>query len=143
MAPKTDICISRDNIRFGLLGDEEDYFAHEDEVRKIFSHAIQEKTSSNKWENIYIDATHLSPKARKWTMWNISKYCYVIAVSLEVPVELAAERNKQRTGRALVPDSVIRNMSAQYVIPTLKEGFDEIWHVNAEGKIVKEVKNNE
>lgn len=137
MAPKTDTWISRDNIRFGLLSDGEDYFSHENEVRKIFSHAIQEKTSSNKWNNIYIDATHLSPKARKWTMRNISKYCYVIAVSLEVPVEIAAKRNKQRTGRALVPDSVIRNMSVQYVIPTLKEGFDEIWHVNADSEIIE------
>ena len=35
MKPKTDVCISRDNIRFGLLKEGEDYFAHENDVKEI------------------------------------------------------------------------------------------------------------
>ena len=140
MQSKTDIWISRDNIRFGLLKDGEDYFAHENEVKEIFFNAIANNTSCSQWENIYIDATHLNPRARKSTMWNISKYCSVIAVSFEIPVKVAIERNAQRTGRALVPESVIKNMYDSYKVPTLAEGFDEIWHVDAEGVIRKEVK---
>lgn len=141
MKPKTDVCISRDNIRFILLQEGEDYFAHENEVKEIFFNVIADDTSSSKWENIYIDATHLNPKARNQTLWNISKYCSVIAVSFEVPAEVAIERNKKRSGLARVPDNVIWNMKSRYKIPSLDEGFDEIWHVDAEGVITKEVKS--
>ena len=141
MKPKIDICISRDNIRFGLLKEGEDYFAHENDVKEIFYNSIANNTSSPYWENIYIDATHLNPRARKSTMWNISKHCSVIAVSFEVPAEVAIERNKKRSGLARVPDNVIWNMKSRYKIPSLNEGFDEIWHVDAEGVITKEVKS--
>jgi predicted kinase len=141
MKPKTDVCISRDNIRFGLLKEGEDYFAHENDVKEIFYNSIANNTSASYWENIYIDATHLNPRARKDTMWNISKYCSVIAVSFEVPAEVAIERNKKRSGLARVPDNVIWNMKSRYKIPSLDEGFDEIWHVDAEGVITKEVKS--
>ena len=141
MKPKTDICISRDNIRFGLLKEGEDYFAHENDVKETFYNSIANNTSASYWENIYIDATHLNPRARKATMWNISKYCSVIAVSFEVPAEVAIERNKKRSGLARVPDNVIWNMKSRYKIPSLDEGFDEIWHVDAEGVITKEVKS--
>ena len=140
MQPQTDICVSRDTIRFNLLKDEEDYFAHENEVKEIFFNAIANNTSCSEWENVFIDATHLNPKARNQTLWNISKHCSVIAVSFEVPVEVAIERNAQRTGRARVPENVIRNMAASYKIPSLYEGFDEIWHINAKGEIEKEIK---
>ena len=66
---------------------------------------------------------------------------YLIAVSFEVPQNVALERNAQRVGRALVPESAIRNMYNSYEIPSLNEGFDEIWHIDAEGTITKEVKN--
>ena len=140
MKPKTDICISRDNIRFGLLKEGEDYFAHENDVKEIFYNSIANNTSASYWENIYIDATHLNPKARRATMWNISKYCSVVAVSFEVPAKVAIERNKKRSGLARVPDNVIWNMKSRYKIPSLDEGFDEIWHIDAEGVIRKEVK---
>ena len=44
MKSKTDVCISRDNIRFGLLKEGEDYFAHEDRVKNIFYGAIRRDT---------------------------------------------------------------------------------------------------
>ena len=140
MKSKTDICISRDNIRFGLLKEGEDYFAHENDVKEIFYNSIVNNTSASYWENIYIDATHLNPRARKDTTWNISECCSVVAVSFEVPVEVAIERNKKRSGLARVPDNVIWNMKSRYKIPSLDEGFDEIWHVDAEGVIRKEIK---
>ena len=141
MQPKTDVCVSRDNIQFGLLKEGEDYFAHENEVKENFYDAIANHTSSSDWENIYIDATHLSPKIRTQTLWNISDSCSVIAVSFEVPAEVAIERNKLRSGLARVPDKVIINMKNSYKIPSLSEGFDEVWHINAEGVITKEVKS--
>ena len=144
MQPKTDVCISRDNIRFSLLKEEEDYFAHENEVRNIFFGAIRNNTFISKdFDTVFIDATHLTPKSRRLTMNHIAPDTYKIAVSFEVPVEIALERNAHREGRALVPESVIRNMHRSFQRPKLREGFDEVWHIAAEGVITKEVRDYE
>lgn len=142
MEPMNDITISRDNIRFMLLKNEEEYFAHEDKVKNIFFSAIRNNTFiSKEFNNIFIDATHLTPKARRQTMGHISPECYKIAVAFEVPLEVAIKRNGKRTGRAFVPNSVIRNMFNSYIVPTFNEEFDEIWHIDAEGNVRKEIKN--
>ena len=144
MAPETDIMISRDNIRFMWLKEGEDYFAHENEVRNIFFGAIRSNTFISKdFDTVFIDATHLTPKSRRLTMNHIAPDIYKIAVSFEAPVEVALERNANREGRALVPESVIRNMHCSFQKPKLREGFDEIWHVDAENNVIKEVENNE
>jgi predicted kinase len=142
MHPLRDVCISRDNIRFMLLQEGEDYFAHEKKVKGIFYDSIKSNTCiTRNYEAVYIDATHLTPKARALTLQNVSPNAYRIAVSFEIPVKLAIERNNLREGRALVPESVIRKMNNQFIKPTLEEGFDEIWHITENEKIiVKEIK---
>lgn len=138
MQSKTDILISRDNIRFMLLQDGEDYFAHEDKVKNIFFAAIRENTiTSKKYDNVFIDATHLTPKARRQVLDHVAPDAYKIAVCFDIPVEVALERNAQREGRACVPNDAIRNMYNSFRAPKIKEGFDEIWHINAEGEIVE------
>lgn len=137
MEPEVDVLISRDNIRFMLLNDNEPYFAVEDKARKMFFNCIEQRSIDAECDNVYIDATHLVPKSRAQVMRHIKGEVKRIAVSFEAPVSIAIERNKQRTGRALVPESVIYNMADNFTIPTLKEGFDEIWHINAEGEIVE------
>lgn len=138
MEPMTDICISRDNIRFMLLQDGEDYFAHEDRVKDIFYTAIRNNTYINpEFENVFIDATHLSPKTRRLTLNHIAHDAHIIAVNFEVPIEVALERNAHREGRARVPESAIRNMYNSFRAPKISEGFDEIWRVNAEGEIIE------
>jgi predicted kinase len=140
MQPQTDCLVSRDNIRFMLLKDEDDYFAKEKQVKQIFFEAIK-RTTREDWESVFIDATHLTSVPRFQTLQQIANGVKIIAVSFEVPVDVAIERNSQRTGRALVPESVIKNMAAQYKIPAFYEGFNEIWHVDAEGNIIKEVQD--
>lgn len=137
-----DSWISRDNIRFMLLNPNDDYFARETEVRNTFYETIYRACRANdSIKNIYIDATHLTQKSRAATLRKISADSYKIAVSFEAPVAVALERNAQRTGRALVPESVIYSMYESFTRPKLAEGFDEIWHVDADGNIRKEVKN--
>lgn len=143
MQPETDILLSRDNLRFSILKEGEDYFAREGEVRRRFAELISNHTSNDEFENIFIDATHLTPKARRVILSNIKNNPYIIAISLEVPVEVAIERNANREGLANVPESVIRNMHHSYVIPKLAEGFDEVWHVDAEGGVRKEIMTSE
>ena len=140
MRPMDDVLISRDNIRFMLLKDDDDYFACEDKVRDMFFQAIKNNTSNDDFENIYIDATHLTRKTRAQVRSWIRRRPYQIAVSFEVPLEVVLERNAQRTGRAKVPETAIHNMYHRYDIPSLKEGFDEVWHIDAEGVITKEVR---
>lgn len=139
-----DALISRDTIRFALIQDGDDYFSKEQEVRNEFFKEIEEATGpDNQCENVFIDATHLNPKARAQVLRRIHKDCYITAVSFEVPLQVALERNAQRTGRAFVPESVIRNMYNSFQRPQIKEGFDKIWRIDAEGVINKEVRTYE
>lgn len=144
MNPEIDTHISRDQIRFALLNDEDEYFEAEHKVREFFFKQIRDFTGDGYTDDcVFIDATHLTPKSRKQVRNNIKGRPYQIAVSFEVPLKVALERNKQRTGRALVPESAIYNMYDRYEKPTLKEGFDEVWHIKEDGIIVKEVRNYE
>lgn len=138
MAPQTDICISRDNIRFMLLQDGEDYFAHENKVRNIFFTAIRNNTFTSKdFDNVFVDATHLTTKSRRQTLEHIAPDTHKIAVYFDVPLEVALERNRHREGRARVPENAIRSMYNSFRAPKISEGFDEIWRVNAEGEIIE------
>lgn len=102
--------ISRDAIRFSLLSDGEDYFAHEDEVFKIFINKINDAISL-KYENIYVDATHLNEKSRNKVLdlLNLDNV-NIICVNFNISLKTCLERNAMREGRALVPDSAIRRM---------------------------------
>ena len=141
MNPDDDVHISRDEIRFSLLKDGDAYFEVEDKVRKFFFQQVEKYTVGNDTcENVYIDATHLNPKSRSQVIGHIDDTAHLIAVCFEMPISIALERNSQRSGRALVPETVIYNMAARYIVPTLKEGFDEVWHVDAEGNVRKETK---
>lgn len=60
---KQDVRISRDDIRFKLLKDGEDYFSHEKEVFSIFIKTINKYIEDISFTgNIYVDATHLNEK---------------------------------------------------------------------------------
>ena len=65
-----DRYIARDDIRFYLLKDGEDYFAHEDEVLKLFYERIND--ALEKGYDVFADATHLTAAARKKFLSNIS-----------------------------------------------------------------------
>ena len=128
------VVISRDKIRFSLLKEGDDYFAYEDTVLKIFYSEIQNAINSDTEQDIIIDATHLTPKARQNVLNQLKNLDRVIlgAISIETDLETCLAQNAQRTGRALVPNTVIRNMYKSYVIPTEKEGFINILHVRKE-----------
>lgn len=120
---------SRDNVRFALLKDGEDYFAHEDEVFEAWIKMIQQAIDDeNGNTNIFVDATHLNKKARKkvTTRLCLNSTDKKIAVNFIIPLETCLERNEQRSGRALVPRSVIRRMFYSFEPAAADEGFDEI-----------------
>ena len=80
-----DRYVSRDDIRFYLLKDGEDYFAHEDEVLKLFYERINE--ALEKGSDVFADATHLTAAARKKFLSNISaKYNKLNIIVFDIPL---------------------------------------------------------
>lgn len=119
VATKGGIHCSRDEIRFSLLKDGEDYFAHEDEVIRIWTEKIHQAILSPDAGDVYIDATHLTEKSRSNIIDSLPATNYtLITVFFDVPLEVCLERNEQRKGRARVPRSVIRRMHASFETDT-------------------------
>ena len=127
--------ISRDNIRFGMLQEGEDYFAHEDEVFDTFIHLIQNEIDIESATDIYIDATHLNKAARDKVLnrLNLDSLDEVNCVFFDIPSEVAIERNENRTGLAHVPRSVIRRMALSHTMPEADENFTHIIIIDKEG----------
>lgn len=121
------VWVSRDVIRFGMLKEGEDYFAHENEVYDKFVQTIQEEL--DKGGDVYADATHLNEKGRIKLLDCLNlEDVKLIAVRFDVPLEVCLERNEMREGRARVPKSVVRRMWHSRTDPEFdyKYKFDEI-----------------
>lgn len=130
--------VSRDKIRFELLGDKVDhteYFSHENEVWATYIQEI--KKSMTQYQNTFADATHLDERSRNKLLnaLNLHSDVKINVVYFDVPVEVCLERNDKRTGWAHVPAGVIRRMATQMVKPTFNEKYkyNKIYTVNAEG----------
>lgn len=113
-----DAYVSRDEVRFSIIGDNEDYFSHETEVFDKFVAEIEEKLNEGK--RVFADATHINWASRRKLIErlhnrediNIDVYYFNITSAL------AIARNNQRDGRARVPENIIRRMHSQFRNPT-------------------------
>ena len=128
--------ISRDAVRAQFWKDDsDDYFAYEDQVFAEFCRQIKEVLQEvNPAEAIFVDATHLSEKARNKVLNTLDLTNVELnAVSFEVPLEQVLAQNELRKdqGRAYVPRSVIRRMYDSYRPPTNKEKYkyNRILHI--------------
>ncbi len=110
---------SRDAVRFSMVAEDEPYFEHETEVFNEWIRQIHEALGNPLIEDIYIDATHLNDRSREKTLSRLPKENIheIINVVFAIPIETCLERNRQRTGRAVVPDEVIRNMAKSFKAP--------------------------
>ena len=130
--PHSAIHISRDEIRYSLLKNYEEYFSREKEVFNIYIKKIINAIKEN-INFIYIDATHLTESSRKKLLNNIvskigdigllKKYDLEFIV-MNTPILSCYDRNKNRSGIERVPDSVIFNFKKNMVNPTLEEFED-------------------
>lgn len=133
--PKMDSYISRDEIRYSLIKEDEEYFAKENEVLQIFIKKINDAIKNTK-RYVYADATHLNPKSRLKLLKNLTnKPDCIYTAFLDIPLNIALQRNEMRTGRALVPKNAIYNMYKSIILPTKKEGIDVLFKINSEGLI--------
>ena len=111
--------ISRDMIRFGLVKEGEEYFSKEKEVFNLFVRAVQADIDSDFVTDIYVDATHINEASREKLLRRLKNLENVNlnAIVFDIPLEVCLERNAQRTGRACVPETAIRNMYNNFSHP--------------------------
>lgn len=137
---KDAMYVSRDEIRFALLEPEDDYFAKEEEAVSTFYKTIAD--TADKGKVVIADATHLNEKVRKATVnavrLNEDDELILNAVVACTPINIALERNRQRTGRAKVPDTVIRNMYAGCTDPKDDKDLDYtlILYINENQEVI-------
>lgn len=132
--PATAKIISRDEIRFSLVSDTEEYFSHESEVWKEFISQI--KFALETYEEVVADATHLNEASRTKLLRALGtslKDVKVEAIFMATPLDVALERNETREGRAFVPRGQIRRMFHQATIPVFEEGFNKVSIIEING----------
>ena len=129
---KTVAVISRDAVRFSVLKDGEEYFAHEDEVFQEFIRQINECMELG-IEVVFADATHISPGSRFKLLSKLvpDPHTHLVFEVMDVNVAECLNRNLKREGRERVPNTAIRNMAKGFKKPTLSEfpdthGFKDI-----------------
>lgn len=129
--------ISRDEVRFSMIGEDEDYFAREDEVFSAFCSKIQEALEDvDGPANIYIDATHLNKRSRDKVLRRVHKDNIeeLNCVCFDVPLAVCISRNNLRAGRSRVPETAIYNMYQSYRLPDKEiENFDHIIIIDENG----------
>ena len=108
--------ISRDEVRFSIIKDDEEYFSHETAVFNAFIGKITFALLYGN-DNIIADATHLNWGSRRKLLKALEKYksleeIDIILVVIEAKLEDILKRNKLRSGRARVPEEAIRRMYA-------------------------------
>lgn len=114
--------VSRDEIRFSMLKEGEDYFSHEKEVFKRFANTLRHTLIDG--FDVIADATHLNEFSRRKLTQAIDIYYdnyEIVYVVFDVDADTCVERNKNREGRANVPENIIRNMCRDFRMPTLEE----------------------
>lgn len=128
--------ISRDNVRFAILTDEDDYFSHEDDVFDTFINYINQTLENDEIHTIYIDATHLNKRSRDKVLRRVRKdnICDLTCVCFDVPLAVCISRNNLRAGRSRVPETAIYNMFQSYRLPDkTNEDFNHIIIVDENG----------
>ena len=133
--------VSRDEVRFSMLEESDDYFSKEKEVYKEFCNRIQ-KAIDNKVNVIMADATHITRKSREKLLDSLDLTgVNIFCISFEPTLEWCLDRNEERTGQAYVPREVIKRMYKQFEPPREDENYkyDFIFTINdleaKEGKL--------
>lgn len=103
--------VSRDAIRFSLLGPNDHYFSKETEVLETFYKTIIFYLKLG--YNVIADASHLNWKARRTLLEKVEKHIVSFqtgVIYMRPPLEICFERNDTRAGRENVPHDVITKM---------------------------------
>lgn len=122
--------ISRDEIRFSMLSDEDEYFLKENAVFAEWIRQIQIHLDSPEDCYVIADATHLNERSRNKTLdaLILPDNVKILPVIVNPDLKTCLERNARRTGRALVPSSVLKRMYFSFEVPTKQEKY-KYWDI--------------
>lgn len=117
------IWVSRDEVRFSMLKDGDEYFKYENLVFSEWINRIQKALDNDRVQAVYADATHINERSRIKTLRNLrlSSDIRVIPVVFNTPYETCYYRNKNRTDRARVPNRVMWQMHRDWEEPSTKK----------------------
>lgn len=115
--------VSRDEIRFSLVSENEDYFSKEDDVYNLFIDKINKGLKEGK--DVIADATHLNKYSRMKLLACLDidpKETEIIVIFMRIPLKECISRNKKRQNtRSYVPISVIIKMNKSLKAPNFDE----------------------
>lgn len=132
------IVVSRDEVRFSLLKDGEDYFAHEKEVYKIFIQKI--KDGLDRGYTVFADATHLNAASRRKLLRSVEWGGPTAAVYFDVSLETCLERNALRDKLRFVPETQLKNMYHSLTKPDMfEEEIDEVYVIDEIGHVKEHI----
>lgn len=115
--------VSRDEIRFSMVKENEEYFSKENQVYKEFIKKINDALAQNK--TVIADQTSLNKKARAKLINSLKeKPDEIIAVYLKKSLKTILKYNAKREGRCRVPEQSVINMFNAIEKPTKDEGID-------------------
>lgn len=112
--------VSRDDIRFSIIKEGDEYFSQENKVFNSFCRQIRSSLLGN--GKCIADATHLALASRKKLLNKIDiddlkvTICYI-----KTPLSMCLERNSHRTGLSCVPESAIKRMYYSIEEPVIGE----------------------
>lgn len=119
--------ISRDEIRYRLVKENEQYFSKETKVFNEFVTQIKEAldTEDEYVSDVIADATHLNWSSRSKLLSALGilagkrSFVDVIPIVMTTSVEESIRRNNTRVGRACVPEKDLRRMYSSQTHPRL------------------------
>lgn len=114
--------VSRDEVRYSMIKDDEEYFSHEKEVFKKFVAIITEALIDG--FDVIADATHLNEFSRRKLTQAIDMRFTdyeIIYVVVSLGYDECAKRNASREGRARVPETALKNMYRDFRFPFKNE----------------------
>ena len=119
------VWISRDQIRFSMVSESEEYFSKEKEVFREFIKEINLTIRDKNFDNIYVDATHLNTASRYKVLDKIAlkDVDELNIVFFDTPLNTCLERNSYRSGRERVPEEVIKKMYKAVTSPHLDNKY--------------------
>lgn len=117
--------VSRDEIRFSIVSENEKYFSKENEVFKKFIKEINDGLREH--VDVVADATHLNKQSRYKLFRNLNinkENTQIELFCMHVPLETCLERNEKRRGtRSYVPENALKRMHSSYQLPYGDEGI--------------------
>ena len=110
--------VSRDKIRYSMIKENDEYFSKETEVFNAFIHDIKNFLDSKTipCKGVVADATHLNWASRRKLLNALGilngKYSDIdiIVVYVHPNLDTVLTRNNSRTGRAKVPEDIVKRM---------------------------------